>query len=426
MNVKRTNKSETELTLTITVDEKELAILKQKAVKTLGSQMKLAGFRPGKAPATVVEKQIDQNKLQVEVLQDAIEEHYRSAATNENIKPLASPKIDVKKFVPFTQLEFEAEIEILPAVKLADYKKIKKTAPKVTVTEKEINDVIDNLRQRVSKKESVDRPAKNGDDVIIDFEGVNEKGDVVAGASGKDYALNLGSKTFIPGFEEGLVGLKQGDTKDLKLAFPKDYHAKNLAGTKITFKTTVSDVKEVVLPEADDKFASTVGPFKSLADLKKDIKDQLLEQKTQEESNKIKDEILEEIVKKSKIILPKTLVEDQIESLAQDMRQNLVYRGITLPEYIKQEGYKDESDWKQKALKPQAERRVSVGIVLAEIAEAEKLTVSDAELKERLALYQSQYQQQAGDFNNPEMQREVLSRMLTEKTVDYLYAQATK
>lgn len=426
MNVKRTNISETELTLTILLDSKELEQVKKQAVAKLGAKMKVSGFRPGKVPAAVVEKQLDDNQLQVEVLQEAIELHYREAATKEDIRPLASPEINVKTFVPFTELNFEAKVEIMPEVKLGDYTKIKKTAPKVTVSEKEVTEVVDNLRTRVAKKEPVDRAAKNGDEVMLDFEGLDAKEKPVAGASGANYSLELGSKTFIPGFEEGLVGLKKGDKKDLKLSFPKDYHAKNLAGTKITFKVTVNSVNAVVLPKADDSFAATVGPFKTLADLKKDIKAQLTEQKTTEATSKIKDEIVEELVKKSKLALPKILISDQIESLAQDMRQNLTYRGITLPEYIEQEKFKDEDDWKEKVLKPQAERRVSVGMVLAEVADKEKLTVSEAELKERVALYQSQYQQQAGDFNTPEMQREVLSRMLTEKTVDFLYASATK
>lgn len=425
MNVKRTNKSETEVELVISSDVEQLSKLKDHVVTHFANKVKVQGFRPGKAPTSVLEKNIDPTQLQQEFLQEAIETLYRQAAVSEDLKPLNSPEITVKKFVPYSELEFTASFEILPPVKLGDYTKIKKTAPKIEVTTKEVNDVIDNLRTRVSKKEPTDRAAKNGDEVLIDFEGVDGKGEKVAGASGDDYPLALGSGTFIPGFEEGLVGVKKGDKKDLKLTFPKDYHAGNLAGTKITFKTTVKEVKEVVLPKADDAFAATVGPFKTLADLKKDIKEQLKDQKTQEASNKVKDEIIEELVKKTKLVLPASLVADQIESLEQDMRQNLTYRGITLPEYVKQEGFKDEADWKEKALKPQAERRVSVGIVLAEVAEKEKLTVSDAELKERLALYQQQYQQ-GGNFDTPEMQREVLSRMLTEKTVDFLYSLATK
>lgn len=426
MNVKRTNTSETEVKLVISVGSAELESLKKSTVAKLGKKLKVAGFRPGKAPASVIEKQIDDNQLQVEVLQDAIEEYYKEAAIKELLKPLASPQVDVKKFVPFTELEFEAKLEIMPDIKLGDYSKMKKSAPKNTATDKEVMDVVENLRTRVAEKVSVDKKAENGDEVWIDFEGVDVKGTKVAGASGDNYPLNLGSNTFIPGFEDGLVGVNKGDKKDLKLAFPRDYHAANLAGTKITFKVTVKDIKQVVLPKVDDELAAKLGPFKTLDDLKRDIKAQLIEQKTSEAVAKVKDEIVEELVKKSKLALPKILLEDQMASLQDDMKQNLTYRGITLKDYIAQEKFKDEAEWKEKALKPQAERRVSVGMVLAEVAEKEKLTVSEAELNERVSLYKTQYQQQAGDFDTPEMQREVLSRMLTEKTVEFLYQQATK
>jgi trigger factor len=312
----------------------------------------------------------------------------------------------------------------MPAVKLADYSKIKKTAPKVTVTAKEIEDVLKNLVSRSAVKEDSDKPAKNGDDVIIDFEGKDGNGNKVAGASGTDYTLNLGSKSFIPGFEEGLVGVKKGDKKELKLTFPKDYHAKNLAGTDISFAVTVKKVQVSTLPLLDDAFAASVGPFKTLEDLKKDVKAQLLEQKEVEAVNKVKDEIVEELVKKSKFPLPEVLVNDQIAMLEHDFNQNLMYRGITKSEYIKQAGFKDEEEWKAKELKEQAERRVSVGMVLAEVAEKEKLSVDEAELTQRVELYKQQYQQSAAQFDSPEMRREVASRLLTERTVDKLYSLA--
>jgi trigger factor len=273
-------------------------------------------------------------------------------------------------------------------------------------------------------KEDSDKPAKNGDDVIIDFEGKDGNGNKVAGASGTDYTLNLGSKSFIPGFEEGLVGVKKGDKKELKLTFPKDYHAKNLAGTDISFAVTVKKVQVSTLPLLDDAFAASVGPFKTLEDLKKDVKAQLLEQKEVEAVNKVKDEIVEELVKKSKFPLPEVLVNDQIAMLEHDFNQNLMYRGITKSEYIKQAGFKDEEEWKAKELKEQAERRVSVGMVLAEVAEKEKLSVDEAELTQRVELYKQQYQQSAAQFDSPEMRREVASRLLTERTVDKLYSLA--
>lgn len=426
MQVTKTDLSETKVKLTVAVTAAELADVKQNTIQKLGKNVKAPGFRPGKAPLSVIEQQLGENYIQAETMQAVLNKFYSLAVADQKLRTLNSPEADVTKFVAYSELEFTAEVEVMPKIKLGDYKKIKKSAPKTTVSDKEVTNVVDNLRERVAKKEESKAAAKDGDEVIVDFVGKDVKGEPVAGASGTDYPLTLGSKTFIPGFEEGLIGVKAGDKKTLKLTFPKDYHAKNLAGSKINFDVTVKKVNAVVMPKADDNFASTVGPFKTLADLKKDIKSQLAEQKQNEAENKLKDEIVEELVKKSKLVLPEILVTDQIAMLEHDFRQNLTYRGITLNEYLEQEGYKDEADWKDKELKPQAERRVSVGMVLAEVAEQEDVQVTQEEVAARIALHKQQYQQSADQFDSPEMQREVASRVLTEKTVDLLYSMATK
>lgn len=426
MHTTRKDISGTKIELVITVDAEELASVKQATLQKMKSQVKAPGFRAGKAPLSVIEKQVDPSQLQGDVLQEAVNKHYQAVIEKDNIKVLSNPEVEITKFVPFTRLEFKAKVDVMPKVKLGDYKKIKRTVSKVTVTDKEIKEVIDNLLQKSSKKQAVDRKAKNGDEVLIDFEGKDEKGELVAGASGKDYPLVLGSNSFIPGFEEGLIGLKKGDKKDVKLTFPKEYHAKQLAGTKITFSVDVKEVNEVVLPEPDDKFAVSLGPFETLVDLKKDIKTQLTEQKLSEEQNKVKDSIVEELVKKSSFEIPDVLITDQIAMLEHDFNQNLTYRGITLPEYLKQEGFKDADEWKAKELKPQAERRVSVGIILAEVADKEGLKVDEQEVAARISQYKTQYSSQAAEFDNPEMQREVVSRLLTEKTVDRLFELSTK
>lgn len=425
MQVTRKDLSETKVILTIELGVEELVHAKQHELQEQAKKIKVAGFRQGKAPLTVVEKQLSQNQLQADVINHAINDFYGKAIDEEKLRTLDQPKIEVTAFVAYTQLVFTAEVEIMPTIKLGDYKKIKKTAPKATVTASEVSEVVDNLRKQSATKSESDKAAKNGDDVVIDFKGKDSSGKPVAGASGEDYTLNLGSNTFIPGFEDGLIGLKTGDTKTLNLVFPKDYHAKNLAGSKIQFEVTVKKVMSVVLPKADDSFAAKLGPFKSFDELKKDIKSQLLEQKTTEATNKLKDEIVEELVKKSKLTLPAVLVNDQVTMLEQDFSQNLLYRGITKSEYFEQEKFKDEEEWNSKELVPQAERRVSVGMVLAEVADKEKIEVTPEELDARIAAYKQQYQKEATHFDTPEMRREVVSRLLTEKTVERLFALAT-
>lgn len=426
MQVKREDISESKVKLSVELGLEELTHAKQSELKDLAKDMKISGFRKGKAPLPVVEKEVDQNQLQASVINHAVNDAYGKVLESEKLRALAPPEVEVGKFVPYDSLEFTAEVEVVPPVKLGDYKKIKMQPEKVSVTAKDIDDVLNNLRERSAEKKTVKRASKNGDEVIIDFSGKDKKGENVAGAEGKDYGLTLGSNTFIPGFEEGLVGLKAGDKKDLELTFPVDYHAKNLAGSKITFDVEVKEVREVVLPEVNDEFASKLGPFKKAEELKADIKKQLKEQKDLEAANKVKDSIIEELIKKSKFTLPEVLVGDQMTALEQDFVQNLMYRGMTKEEYLKQQEFKDESEWREKELKSQAERRVSVGLVLAAVADTEKLSISDEELAQETTLRKEQYAQQAAQFDTPEMQRELASRLLTEKTVDLLFDIATK
>ena len=425
MQVTRKDLSDTKVKLSISLGLEELVHAKNHELQEKAKSIKVQGFRKGKAPLSVVEKQLEPNDLQVSVINHAINDYYGQAIESEKLRTLSQPDVTIGKFVPYDELEFVAEVEIIPKIKLGDYKKIKKTIPKVVVTTKDVEDVLSNLRTQMSAKKASAKPAKLGDDVLIDFDGKDKAGEPVAGASGKEYRLNLGSKSFIPGFEEGLIGVKKGDEKKIDLKFPKDYHAENLAGSDITFEVKVNSIESVELPEVDDEFAAKVGPFKTAKELKDDIKVQLTEQKKQEAINKIKDEIVEDLVKKSEIKLPEVLVNDQITSLEQDFTQNLIYRGITKEEYLKQEGFKSEEDWKTKELKPQAERRVSVGMVLARVAEDESLNVSADEIAQRTAQYKVQYQQNADEFDKPEMQREVASRLLTEKTVDFLFDKST-
>lgn len=426
MQVARKDISDTKVELTVVLGLEELTHAKQHELQEQAKKMKVAGFRQGKAPLSVVEKQLDENQLQASVINHAINDFYSRAIEEQKLRTLEQPKVEVSAFVPYTDLTFKAEVEVMPKIKLGDYKKIKKTPAKVSVTAKEVNDVIDNLASRSAVKEDSNKPAKLGDEVTIDFEGKDEDSKPVAGASGKDYALVLGSNSFIPGFEDGLIGVKKDESRTLRLAFPKDYHAKNLAGTKINFDVTVKNIQSSKAPVIDDKFAGSVGPFSKLDDLKKDIKAQLLEQKEVEATNKVKDEIVEELVRGSTLKLPEVLVNDQISMLEHDFNQNLTYRGITKAEYLKQEGYKDEAAWKGKELKAQAERRVSVGMVLSEVAEKEDIRVSNEEVDQRIVAYKQQYQQSAAQFDTAEMRQEVASRLVTEKTVERLYKIATK
>ncbi len=417
--------SETRVELTITVDASELEAAEQVATTKLARDVKAPGFRKGKVPASVAAKYVDQNKLVEQTLDDALSKAVADAFISEDIQALARPEVEIKKFVPRSELEFTATTDIVPAVTLGDYKKLNVPQQKSTLGAKEVDDVIERMRAGIAEKKEVSRAAKNGDEVTIDF--VGKKDDVAfEGGTAENYELELGSNSFIPGFEEGLVGLKAGDKKDLKLAFPSNYHVPELAGADVVFETTVKKVQEKVLPALDDDFAQKAGAgkdVKTLKDLKADIKAELSAQAEREAGEKHKDELVSKLIEVSTVPTPEVLIEDQVRSMEQDTRQNLMYQNLTIDQYLSTQGFKDEDDWKKNELVPAAEKRVKAGLVLAELSKVLKVQATDEEKAAFVARYKAQYgnnPELAKRFDEPEIQRDLFNRLLTEKTVDAL------
>jgi trigger factor len=417
--------SDTKVSLTITVSKEELEAAEQVALTKLSADVKAPGFRKGKVPVSVAAKYVDQNKLMEQTLDDALSRAVAEAFISENLQALARPEVAVKKFVPRTELEFTAETEIVPNVTLGDYKKLKVPVAKATVSAKDVDEVIERMRSGMAEKKDVTRAAKNGDEVTIDF--IGKKDDVAfEGGTAKDYKLELGSNSFIPGFEEGLVGKKAGDKAHLKLTFPESYHVAELAGAEVVFETTVKKVQEKALPELNDEFAQKSGAgkeVKTLKDLKSDVKRELTTQKEREAGEKRKDDLVAKLVETSKVPTPQVLIDDQLGSIEQDMTQNLMYQNITLDQYLSAQGFKNKEDWQKKEVVPAAEKRVKAGLVLAELSKELNIDATDAEKKAHTDRYKGEYAnnpEMLKRFDEPEVQRDLTNRLLTEKTVDKL------
>jgi trigger factor len=426
MQVTKKNLTDTNVQLTLVADQDLLKAAKQQTLQSFAGSMKLPGFREGKAPLAIVEKQVDQTRLQSEFIERALNALYVAALDQEKLRPVAEPKIKITKFVPFDALEVEAEVEVVGEVKLPDYKKIKLPKEKVAVTAKEIDDVIASLRTREAEKKEVDRAAKEGDEVVIDFTGIDAKTkEPIQGADGKDYPLLLGSDTFIPGFETNVVGTKPGEAKTFDLTFPKDYGVKALQNRKVTFTTITHKVSEVVEPKLDDAFAAKVGPFKTVAELKTDVKTQLEAEKQYRADQKYADDLLTKVTEKAKVAVPEVLVNEQIDRLEREQRQNLMYRGQTWQEYLESEGL-DEKTFRDKR-RPAAELRVKAGLVLSEIADQEKVEVTPDELNAQMQALAARYpdQQMQAELAKPEARRDIASRLMTEKTLAKLTEYAT-
>ncbi|MDB5170872.1 MAG: Trigger factor [Candidatus Saccharibacteria bacterium] len=426
MNVTREQLSPTSIKLTIQTDQAKLDHAKESVLKQLSKNVKVPGFRDGKAPVNLVEKQIDQAVLQSEVIDHVINEVYVDAVEQEKIRPVAQPQIAITKFVPFSDLEFTAEIEVVGDIKLPDYKKIKLAAESTNVTANDVTEVLNNLATRGATKEEVTRPAKSGDEVIIDFVGTDAKtNEPLEGGAGTDYPLVLGSNTFIPGFEDELIGAKPGATKTFDITFPTDYGSEALQNKKVTFAVTIHKVNAVKPATIDDAFATTIGPFKTVDELKTDIKKQLTAEREQEAQRAYDNQLLERIADKSEVAIPAGLIEEEIDRIEEEEKRNTVYRGQTWQEHLDAEGLTAEEHHEKQ--REGATLRVKAGLVLGEIAQTEKITVSPDELELRIELLRGQYTDpnMQAELDKPENRRDIMSRILTEKTLDKLRSYAT-
>ncbi len=414
--------SDTKVELTISLGREELSAAEQVALTKMAGDVKVPGFRKGKVPVSIAAKHVNPAALQEQTLDNALSKAVAEAFMAEKIQALDRPAVDVKKFVPGQELEFTAEVEIIPPVKLGNYKKLKAKRQAVKVEDSEVEEIITRMRENFTEKTEVKRAAKEGDEAVIDFTGKKD-GVPFDGGAAKDFALKLGSGQFIPGFEEGVIGHKAGETFDLKLTFPKDYHAKELAGADVVFTVTLHKVNELSLPEVNDEFAAKCGPFTSADELKADIKREITAQKEREADEKLKDELVGELADASKVALPELLIDDQIRSIEQDLMQNLMYRGLTLDSYLQTQKFTDKDDWRAKEARPAAEKRVKAGLVLAELSKELGVEVSHEELSTQIETMKQQYGKDpkiAERFNDPNVHRDIANRMITDKTVEKL------
>lgn len=426
MQLTRKNTSLTKVSLVIKADTTDLAPIKNHVLSHFAANVKVPGFRTGTAPLALLEKQVDQRALTDEFLEHALNQLYSAAIDQEKLRPASKPVVNLKKFVPFSNLEFAADLEIIGQIKVPDYKKITLAKKNAEVTAADIDSVIKSLQQRLAERKEIDRPAQKGDEVTIDFTGKDKAKQPVPGADGKDFPLILGSSTFIPGFEDKLIGAKAGDKKDFTITFPKDYGAVGLRGKPIAFSVTVKKVSEVVELKVDNDFALKAGQLKTVSELKADIKKQLQVEKRNTADREYENELVKKIVDKSSVEIPEALINERVESAEEQEKRDLMNRGQTWQEHLKLEGVTEKQHRARQ--RPEAETGIKGGLVLSEIAERENIEVTPEELEIRIQILKGQYQDSAmqAELDKPENQRDIAGRLMTEKTVARLVEYAAK
>ncbi|MBR5621070.1 trigger factor [Candidatus Saccharibacteria bacterium] len=414
------NLSETKVEITVKLDKNDLKPAREKAITRLAAEVKIPGFRKGKVPADMAEKHLNPNDIAQVALDIAVRTAVPAAFTDSKQSPLVVPEVNVKKYIPDEEVEFTATADILPEVKIGDFKKlgVKKETPKVT--EKDVKEVLDGIAGAYSEKKVVKRAAKSGDEVVIDFTGKKD-GKEFDGGKAHDYKLVLGSHSFIPGFEEGIEGKNVGDKFDLNLTFPKDYHAKELAGKKVVFEVLLKQVSEITKAKLDDELAKKCGPFKTMDDLKADIKKNLEAQNAHKADEKFKDDLVGKLVEKSKVSAPDILISDQLRFIKDDISRNAAAQGMMFDDYLKATGQTAE-DWEKEAKKI-AEARVKASLVLQILARDQKITVDDKEVSAKVAELRDVYKKSEEALKNlkdPRVRQDIKNRMTIEKTLDFL------
>lgn len=429
MEIKREDLKGSQVKLTIDVPAGQLHLYSDEVYKRLAKGVKISGFRPGMAPRHLVEQEVGSDVFNKEILELAIQRSFYEAVIKEKLTTVSPPEVKVVKFVPTDGLTYEATVTILPEVKLPDFKKIKIKKKKIKVDDGEVDKVIENLRNQYAVHNEVKRAAKKGDKVEIDFTGTIKNVPFDGGTS-KNHPLVLGSKSMVPGFEEGIEGMKAGEEKDIKVTFPKEYHAKELAGKEVNFKIKLNKLEEVILPEVDDELAKKTGPFKTLKDLRDNIRKELEKNADMQEKRNLEEELLNKAIEISSISIeaPKGLVGGEVKRMVEEAKHNLSHSGIELDKYL--EHMKKTMEEFEKEMEGEAEKRVRIGLLFSEVVKNQKLEVSEKEINEEIdrVILQTipEKQEEAKEhFSKEEGKRGMENNVLSKKAMEWMMGEIT-
>ena len=423
LQVEKLEKNMAKLTIEVSAEELEKAL--ESAYQKNKNKISVPGFRKGKVPRKMIEQMYGAAIFYEDAANELIPGAYEKALEECEEEIASSPKIDVTQIEKGKPFIFTAEVALKPEVKLGKYKGVKVDKADIAVTEAEINEQIDKERENSARTLTIeDRPVKNGDITTIDFEGFVD-GVAFDGGKGSDYPLTIGSGAFIPGFEEQLVGAELGKETEVKVTFPADYHASDLAGKDAVFKCTVKGIKEKQLPELDDEFASEVSTFDTLAEYKEDVKKNL-EQKKIDAAKAAKEEaVIEAVIADAEMEIPDAMVETEQRQIIDEFAQRLQMQGLTMEQYMQFTGMNAQMLSEQ--TKPQALKRIQSRLVLEAVAKAENLSATDEEYEEEVKRMAEKYQMEPDKIKEmlgEKGKSQVLADMAVNKAVDFLVENA--
>ena len=389
MNVKSVEKENGNAKIAIEIEKAEFEAALNKAYAKCRKNIMIPGFRKGKAPRKMVESMYGPTVFYEDAVNEIFPEIYEKAVTEQGLKAVGAPSVVDMDTTEEGNVALTVSTALYPEVTLGEYKGIEVAKKAVSVGKADVDAELNRMAERNSRIETVEREAKNGDTVVIDFEGFVD-GKAFEGGKAEKYNLHLGTGAFIPGFEDQLVGTKAGDEKAVEVTFPEDYNSKELAGKAATFQCKVHEVKETIKPELDDEFAKDVSEFDTLADLKKDIKARLTKTRQEESDRAFEDAAVDAAAKNMTVEIPACMTDEQVDRQMEQFGYQLQMQGMKMEDYAKMMG--GNVDGLRQSLRPMAEQTVRTSLLLEAVAEAEKIEVLDEEVEEELKKMADQYQ----------------------------------
>ena len=366
-------------TMDFTAEEFEAAVVK--AYQDSKDKFNIDGFRKGKAPRSIIEKHFGEGVFFEDAINNLFQTSYPDALNELELEVIDSPQADFSEIGKGKPLTITIDVDVYPVVEVKDYKGIEVEQVDPEVTDEDVDRDIEAMRKRNSRMVVADRPVENGDTIILDYTGfVGEE--QFKGGTAENQELKIGSGMFIPGFEEQLIGVKAGESKDVVVTFPEEYQAKELAGKEAIFKCKVHEVKFEELPELDDEFAKDVSEFDTLAELRDDARARILESAKLQCENEAKDKVIAQVYENNKVEAPATMVADEMDRMIQELEQQMRYQGLNIQQYLQFTG--STLDDFRKEIKPEAEKRVATRIVLRSIGDVEKVEVTDEDMDKEL------------------------------------------
>ena len=386
-NVEKLEKSIVALTIEISADELEAA--KEQAYKKSRNRITVPGFRKGHAPRKIIENLYGDGVFFEDALNICYPKAYEEAVKQADIKAVAPADVNVSDMTDAGAVVLVCKVPVEPEVTLGEYKGLSVEKEEAKVLAADVKAELDRMAQRLARTQTVERAAKKNDTVSIDFEGFVD-GTAFEGGKGENYELKLGSGTFIPGFEDQLISTKAGDEKDVVVTFPEEYHAKELAGKEATFKCKVHEVKETITPAIDDEFAKDVSEkAETLDDLKKEVKERLLAQKSEVFERDYEEALLTAVIDGMQADIPEAMIEVQLDNVMQDFSYRLQMQGMKMDQYAKMSGM--DMQQLRGMFRPQAERQVKVRLALQKIVETENIDVTEDEVAAKYKELAEQY-----------------------------------